>query len=437
MRRFRICDLGFRNFALAIILASYILNPTSAYGANPAEISQNLETIRREREQLVAEQQKLQAELDKVMKEGQTLGTAVKTLDATKKKLANDIKITQSKISATDLSIKSLENTIGDKENKIITHENAIKTALRSISSYDTKPLWVDLLASANFADAWRDRTQLEGFSVDLSDEVEDLRDTRDQLSKEKKKKEEAKKQIVSLQGELKGQKVVVEESQKAKERLLLETKNREAEYQRMIAENKAKEEQFEKDIFELESQLKIALDPSLIPTPRHSVLSWPLDIVFITQRFGKTSGASRLYASGSHNGVDFRAAQGTAVKAMLGGVVQGTGNTDEQRGCYSYGRWILIRHNNGLTSIYAHLSASLVAVGQEIQTGELIGYSGGTPRTYGAGYSTGPHLHVGLFASQGVSVRQFTQSIGCKQVVVPIVDIKAYLDPLAYLPSL
>ncbi len=409
----------------------------SANAANPAQISQEIEVIRREREQLVEEQRRLQAELDAVMRESQSLGTAVKSLDATKRKLASDIKLTQSKIKSTDLSIQSLENTIGDKETAINIHENAIKSALRSISGYDTRPLWVDMLASTSFADAWRDRTQLEGVSVDLSEEVENLRNTKYALSEEKRKKEEVKKQIASLQTQLTGQRNVVEESQKAKERLLQETKSKEAAYQLMLKENLARQEQFEKDIFNLESTLRITLDPTLVPTPRAGILAWPLDYVFITQRFGRTEGASRLYASGSHNGVDFRASQGTPVKAMLGGVVEGAGNTDEQKGCYSYGRWILIRHGNGLTSVYAHLSASLVSQGQEVRTGQVIGYSGGTPRTFGAGYSTGPHLHIGLFASQGVSVRQFTQSKGCQQVFVPIADVKAYLDPLAYLPHL
>ncbi|KKU50005.1 MAG: Peptidase M23B [Parcubacteria group bacterium GW2011_GWA1_47_10] len=420
---FVFCVLGFSSLALAV---------------SPAELSTQIESVRREREALVEEQTRLQAELEAINRESQSLGTAVKSLDATKKKIAADIKVTQSKISSTDLSIRSLENNMADKEEKIGAHEKAIALALQSVSIYDTRPLWVDMLAATSFSDAWRDRTQLEGLSASLNDEVTSLRETKNILSEEKKKKEAAKKQIVSLQGELTGQKTVVEESQKAKERLLAETKNKEAVYQQMIKENLERQARFEKDIYELESQLKIALDPSLIPDQRHGLLSWPLDKIFVTNFFGKVSGAAlRIYASGSHNGVDLRASQGTRVLAMLGGVVEGTGNTDNQRGCYSYGRWVLIKHGNGLTSIYAHLSASLVSTGQEIKTGQLIGYSGGTPRTSGAGYSTGPHLHVGLFASQGVSVRQFTQSIGCKQIVLPIADIKAYLDPLAYLPSL
>lgn len=405
--------------------------------ADTGQISAQIEAIRKEREALVEEQKRLEIELFAASEQSKNLGTAVKSLDAVRKKLAADIKVTQSKISSTDLSIKMLENSMNDKEDTIRTHENAIAFALRTISGYDSRPLWVDLLASTNFSNAWKDHSQLEGVSGDLQSEIAALKETKTILDREKKKKEAARKQIVSLQSELSGQKIVVEDSKKAQEKLLAETKNKEAAYQQMLAENLARQEQFEKDIYELESKLKIELDPALIPGARHSILSWPLDYVFVTQRFGRTSGSTRLYASGTHNGVDFRASQGTPVKAMLAGVVEGAGNTDEQRGCYSYGRWILIKHGNGLTSIYSHLSASLVRAGDAVDTGEVIGYSGGTPRTSGAGYSTGPHLHVGLFASQGVSIRQFTQSKGCQQVVVPIADIRAYLDPLAYLPQL
>lgn len=426
-----------KSIFVILLLASCFMILDSVQAANPAEIAQQMEAIRREREALVEEQRKLQAELEKVNREGQTLGTAVRSLDATRNKLAADIRITQSKISSTDLSIRALETTMADKEYKIATHEKAIGLAIQTIYHQDARPLWLDMVTSASFSDVWRDRTQLEGLSVDLNKEINELREVKLVLNQEKKLREEAKKEILSLQGELTGQKSVVEESKKAKERLLAETKNKEAAYQKLLADNLARQAQFEKDIFQLESELKIALDPSLIPQARRGVLSWPLDKIYITQHFGRTSGAARLYASGSHNGVDFRAAQGTRVLSMLGGTVEGTGNTDEQRGCYSYGRWVLIRHGNGLTSIYSHLSATVVRPGQVIKTGEVIGYSGGTPGVFGSGYSTGPHLHIGLFASQGVSIRQFTQSVGCKQVMVPIADVKAYLDPLAYLPSL
>ena len=426
--------MKWKTLALLTLIA---LSPVVTQAATNAALSEQIESVRRERETLLLEQQRLQAELDKVSREGQTLGTAVKSLDTTRKKLTADIKVTQSKISTTDLNIKLLENNVSTAERQISAHRRAIGQALQTLFHYDARPLVLDLLASVSFSDVWQDRSELEGLNTTLDDEVESLRVTKAALTQEKVEKEKVKKEIISLNKELTGQKEVIEETKSAKEKLLAETKNKEALYQQMLKENMAREREFEQELFNLESQLNLNIDPSLVPTARSGVLSWPLDSIFITQRFGKTVGSARLYASGSHNGVDFRATQGTRVLAMLGGVVEGMGNTDEEQGCGSYGRWVLIKHSNGLSSVYAHLSSSLVQVGQSVTNGQAIGYSGGTPGVFGSGYSTGPHLHVGLFASQGVVVRQFVESRGCKQVVVPIADVKAYLDPLAYLPTL
>ncbi len=412
--------------------------PQRAFAQNPDSIREEIEKVERERAALLEEQKRLKAELEAVNREAQTIGAAVKSLDATRKKIAADIAVTQSRIDSSNLTIRSLESTMTDKERQIEAHKKAIASALLSISQYNSRPLMLDLLATAGgFSDVWRDRSELEGLSIKLEEEIEVLRETRKALDIQKAEKEKAKQEQLSLQKQLSGQKSVVEENKKATEKLLAETKSVEAEYQKLLAENMARQKQFEEDLFRLESELRIAIDPSLLPGERHGVIAWPLDNVYITQRFGVTSASGRLYASGSHNGVDFRAAQGTPVKAVLSGVIKGTGNTDEQKGCGSYGRWILIEHPNGISSVYGHLSASLVKTGQSIKTGEVIGYSGGQPGVNGSGYSTGPHLHLGLFASQGVQVRQFVESRGCKQVHVPIADVKAYLDPLAYLPAI
>lgn len=421
----------------ALFLLAFLPAITEAVTSDA--LSAQIENVRREREALVEEQRKLQAELDKVSREGQNLGTAVKSLDATKKKLTSDIKVTQSKIRSTDLNIQILQNNVNTAEHQITTHQKAIGSVIQALSEYDGRSLVLELVASANFSDLWRDRSQLKGFSEDLNREVEELLETKSVLTKEKEKKEKVKAEALSLAKELSGQKVAVEESQKAKERLLVETKSKEAEYQRLIQENMARQKESEDDLYRLEQELRITLDPSLFAAPKRGVLSWPLDKIYITGRFGKTTDC-KIYAGADcfHNGTDFRASMRTPVKAMLSGVVEGSGNTDDQKGCYSYGRWILIKHSNGLSSLYAHLSGSLVSAGQRVETGALIGYSGGIPGYNGSGYSKGAHLHVGLFASQGVQVRQFSTSKGCKLVKVPIASGReAYLDPLAYLPSL
>jgi murein DD-endopeptidase MepM/ murein hydrolase activator NlpD len=127
---------------------------------------------------------------------------------------------------------------------------------------------------------------------------------------------------------------------------------------------------------------------------------------------------------------VDFGASIGTRVKNVLDGEVVGSGDTDKYPGCYSFGRWVMVRHNNGLSTIYGHLSVISAQKGQTLKTGDTIGFSGNT------GYSTGPHLHISVYATQGVRIEKYVNSRGCKEAVLPLADIKAYLDPLAYFPS-
>jgi murein DD-endopeptidase MepM/ murein hydrolase activator NlpD len=83
------------------------------------------------------------------------------------------------------------------------------------------------------------------------------------------------------------------------------------------------------------------------------------------------------------HYGTDLRLNVGDSVRAAFSGKVRII--EYEARG---YGNYIVIRHDNGLETVYGHLSAVLVNLNQKIKAGELIAYGGNT------GHSTGPHLH-------------------------------------------
>ncbi|MFD7627478.1 peptidoglycan DD-metalloendopeptidase family protein [Streptomyces sp. NPDC059851] len=93
-----------------------------------------------------------------------------------------------------------------------------------------------------------------------------------------------------------------------------------------------------------------------------------------------RTAGA--MWSSGYHTGVDFIASSGTTVKAVGAGTVVSAGWGG------SYGNEVVIRHEDGKYSQYAHLSQLSVSVGQSVSGGQTIGLSGST------GNSTGPHLH-------------------------------------------
>lgn len=97
----------------------------------------------------------------------------------------------------------------------------------------------------------------------------------------------------------------------------------------------------------------------------------------FGLRRLGGEPGARR------HKGVDIAAPKGTGIYATAEGRVMRIGYDPA-----GYGNFIEMRHPNGMTTLYGHLSRVDVGSGDVIATGRRIGLVGST------GYSTGPHLH-------------------------------------------
>lgn len=83
------------------------------------------------------------------------------------------------------------------------------------------------------------------------------------------------------------------------------------------------------------------------------------------------------------HNGLDVKVYIGDTIRAAFDGKVRMV--KYERRG---YGKYVVIRHDNGLETVYGHLSKQLVKEDQYVEAGEVIGLGGNTGR------STGSHLH-------------------------------------------
>ncbi|WP_320774470.1 M23 family metallopeptidase, partial [Streptomyces sp. CRN 30] len=90
---------------------------------------------------------------------------------------------------------------------------------------------------------------------------------------------------------------------------------------------------------------------------------------------------------SSTHSGQDFAVSSGTSVLAAHGGTVVKAGGNGAGDGP-AYGYAVVIKHDNGTYTQYAHLSRIDVKIGQTVGTGEHIALSGST------GNSSGPHLH-------------------------------------------
>lgn len=116
----------------------------------------------------------------------------------------------------------------------------------------------------------------------------------------------------------------------------------------------------------ELPDSFRIDLRGFTMPTPSRVV----------TSNFGSRWGRQ-------HKGLDIKVYTGDTIRAAFAGKVRIV-----RYDAGGYGNFIVIRHNNGLETIYGHLSKHLVVENQDVESGEVIGLGGNTGR------STGSHLH-------------------------------------------
>jgi murein DD-endopeptidase MepM/ murein hydrolase activator NlpD len=126
-----------------------------------------------------------------------------------------------------------------------------------------------------------------------------------------------------------------------------------------------------------------------------------PVQGRFIWPVLGAINSGYGHRGSSFHDGIDISAEEGMPIKAIDNGEVI---YSDELRG---YGNMVIVRHANGIVSVYAHNQNNLVRTGQTVTQGEVVANVGSTGRV------TGPHLHF--------EIRQNNVS----------------QDPLRYLPPL
>lgn len=370
-----------------------------------------------------------QEQLETTGKEAKTLQSTIRSIDLEQKKLSAQIKLTENKISAVNLRLQELADAIDLKENKIGESRNALGQTIRNLNGAEQQTLVETMLSGATLSTVWGVVDDLQRFQKNLEDDLNKTRELKANLEGVQTETKKNRERLVSLRGDLADQNTLLAQSRKAKNALLSATKSKETEYRKILAQKVAKRDAFERELLQFESELRFAIDPSLLPVAGSGVLKWPLDSIRITQKFGDTAFAkSGAYNGKGHNGVDFAAPIGTRVKSALGGVVKGTGDTDAVCPGASYGKWVLVEHANGLSTLYAHFSLIKVSGGQSVGAGELLGYSGDT------GYSTGPHLHFTVYATQGVRVMERKSAVCKGTYTMPIADLKAYLNPLSYL---
>ncbi len=422
-------------FAFAIIFFIHVL-PIFAQQTEIDTLKTQIEERNNRLKDIEKEIAGYQTELKKVGGQKSSLQKAINQLELERKKVQADISYTQNKINATDLEINKLSLEIDRTTHTIETRRHAISETLQTLNALDDTSMIEVLLKQENLSTFWGEIDNLQQIRAYIADEVHMLSEQKNILSDKHLTDTQKKNDLLKLKAQYSDQNEVLVGNKTEKAQLLSATKNEEAQYQKLLKQKETAKELILKELRDFESKLKFILDPNTIPPKGTPVFKWPVNGV-ITQLFGGTEFAKQnasIYAGRPyHPGIDIGVPRGTPITAPLSGTVRATGDTDAVVGCYSWGKWTLIDHPNGLATLYAHQSVISVVAGQQVSTGDIIGYSGNT------GYSTGPHLHFTVYAKAGVSVRKFNEIkavTSCGAATTPVAATDAYIDPMSYLPQ-
>ena len=393
----RVYNIVKGSIAVIAIFSLIIINRAPlAHGDYESEINELNSQIDNKKDALskLRDQQRYyQQLLVEKQQEKASLNNQLSILDNKIAEIELDIEGTKLEMEQTELELRSLELEIANKDQQIDQAQGRLSKLIKTIDQQGSKNPLDIILMNDSFSDFLNDIEYLNNISSAVRDELEDLKDLKTSLEEQRQILNHKREQLTELQQVLADKKDNLDQEKQTKNFILEQTQLSESQYQALLADAKKEQEQASAEISKLEKTVRQKLAQLEASRPKSSqgessnVLIWPVPKNRINAYFHDPDYPFRNVFE--HPAIDIRAGQGTPIMAAADGYIAAAKNAGMG---YSY---IMIVHNNGLATVYGHVSKIVVQEEDYVTAGQLIGYSGGTPGTPGAGkMTTGPHLH-------------------------------------------
>ena len=372
---------------LAVVLA--VLTFTAAVAPVYASTLNQKQQKKQKIEQDIKQQQ---GNLKQQRSRKSELESEMNQLDHRLQELQSELARINREIAATERKIARVEAELAEAEAALAEKETLFKRRLRNIYERGYVSYLDVLLGASSFSDFLTRFNNLKIIADNdqrLVDEVRAERDRveamKEELEQEKSRLDGMRRQILNNEAEL--ERTVASRNQ-VKEELQEEiTRSEEA-----IRKMKLKEEKLEKEIQALIRRSASNRGAGGGGGGGGAVVRgsgrfcWPCQGGRITSGYGNRVHPKTGIYPDFHRGIDISPAD-TIFAADSGKVIWA-----QWKG--SYGNCIIIDHGNGFTTLYAHLSAIYVGLGQSVSRGQCIGIAGST------GSSTGVHLHFEVWVN-------------------------------------
>jgi murein DD-endopeptidase MepM/ murein hydrolase activator NlpD len=395
-----------RHIAVALVFGISFLgvSPFLTTAGTIDDLRREQEAARQRLDELNAEIKKQQQEINKLVSEANTLQKQVAIFNAQINQTTAQINATEARIQITNSEIARLSADIAQKEAEIQKTREILAGLIRELYQMDrSNSAVLALVNNDNLSDFLNAVAQIENVQGQSYELLQQIKSLKTKLEESRTLAERERDELKVLQSQLLDQRVVLDNQARQKNDLLAITRGQESVYRQLLAKNQQEEDKIEREIRDLENQIRVRLGQRASPGSK-GIFYWPMSGT-ITQRYGNTGFTALGY--NFHNGLDIAAPAGTPIYAAADGVVLATGT-----GEMAYGNWVVVRHDNingrSVVTLYAHLLRISVSKGQDVKGGTtIVGTEGNTGNTTRLLYGPhrGFHLHFTVFDYEGFQI--------------------------------
>jgi murein DD-endopeptidase MepM/ murein hydrolase activator NlpD len=324
-----------------------------------------------------------QGQLAALLAQDNAIRRQIAALDAQLDQVARQIQDETAKLDQLKAQLDAIRAQLAAKEAELAEHIEEYGRSMRLMYKTGTVSPLEMILSAGNFTDLLNRIFFFNDIVRDNRRQVDELRQEREAIQALKAEMDAKVAQQGQVVAAIQAQQAQLEADRAQRAAQQAQVAALEAQMQRYLDEERAQRAA-------LQQQLQQLILESL---KAHSSghFNWPMNGV-ITQGFGCTDVVVEPYAPGCpglhyHTGIDIATDYGTPVQASDGGIAHDL-TMSCSWGLCGLGRYVVIVHAGGFTSLYGHLSGWAVGDGAIVPQGTVIGYEGST------GNSTGPHLH-------------------------------------------
>ena len=363
-----------------------------------AATKSELNDIKNKKNQAEEQLDDVQEELSATMKEVQKLSEAISENEEKLKEI-------NTKLDNLEKEINTAKSDLNQAEANYAKQKDTLEE--RVIAQYKVgKTTYLDVLLNSTSLSNFISNYYLVGKIAKYDNEL------LNEIEQERIRIEEVKKQLEEKEAEFK-----VEKAEQEKTNVLLKNnKSLKTSYvNKLNADEKAlqdKIDEYQRDMDAIEEEIRKAAANSSSSSSSGGgkvytggQLIWPCpNYSRISSYFGNRESPGGGVGSRNHKGMDLAAPHGVSILAAAGGKVIKVSNTcthDYRKTASTkcscgggYGNYLMVDHQNGMVTIYAHCATINVSTGQTVSAGQQIATVGCT------GYSTGNHLHFGTLVN-------------------------------------